>query len=93
MEARKEGRKSIREGWNNDAAVAATAAAVAHPAPHCTQTNNPHNNNTCAVTHPHSTLIMIHTKPQARLATLAQEPLLNTYAESKCIAETLLPVA
>lgn len=82
---RKEGRKSMRGGRNN------SAAAVAYPPLQCThrQTHEYNNTNVHAVVHPHSTLIMIHTKPHKHLRTSAQEPQPNTNTEHKHIVESL----
>lgn len=81
----KEGRKNMKGGRNN------SAAAVAHPALQWTnrQTHIYNNTNVHAVTHPHSTLIMIHTKPHKHLPTSAQEPQPNTNIEPKHIVESL----
>ena len=84
-EVAEEGRKSTRGGRNN------SAAAVAHPPSQCTQrqTHAYDNTNVRAVAHPHSTLIMIHTKPHKHLPTSAQEPQPNTNTEPKHIVESL----
>ncbi len=82
-----EGRNSMRGGRNNSAA----AAAAAHPLLQCThrQTHAYNNTNVRTVAHPHSTLIMIHTKPHKHLPTSAQEPQPNTNTEPKHIVESL----
>lgn len=68
-----------------------SAAAVAHPPSQCThrKTLAYDNTNVRAVAHPHSTLIMIHTKPHKYLPTSAQEPQPNTNTEPKHIVESL----
>lgn len=53
------------------------------------QTHAYNNANVRAVAHPHSTLIMIHTKPHKHLPTSAQEPQPNTNTEPKHIVESL----
>lgn len=75
----------VRGSGNN------SAAAVAHPPSQCTQrkTLAYNNTNVCAVAHPHSTLIMIHTKPHKYLPTSAQELQPNTNTEPKHIVESL----
>lgn len=68
-----------------------SAASVAHPPSQCTHRKMLayDNTNVHAVAHPHSTLIMIHTKPHKYLPTSAQEPQPNTNTEPKHIVESL----
>lgn len=79
------GGERVRGSGNN------SAAAVAHPPSQCTQrkTLAYNNTNVCAVAHPHSTLIMIHTKLHKYLPTSAQELQPNTNTEPKHIVESL----
>lgn len=71
------------------------SAAVAHPPSQCAQRKKKRktpaydNRNVRAAAHPHSTLIMIHTKPHKHLPTSAQEPQPNTNTEPKHIVESL----
>lgn len=81
---RERGRKH-EESRNN------STASVAHPPKQCSHRQmHPHNNTKCMCSfHPHSTLIMIRTKPHEHLPTSAQEPQPNTNTEPKHIVESL----
>lgn len=66
-----------------------SSAAVAHPPSQCDQRGAHDNRAARAAAHPHSTAIMIHTKPREHLPTSTGEPHSSTNTEPKHIVESL----